>query len=395
MTIMQVKDIINVDTISRSTTAWGSIIKAIEGVEGDVQLDFRGIQLIEPWMNEEFKQLMKDGRVYLKVYTAEELKTTIELMLALGNLKTGRVENEDILSPYVMSPKDKQVKLIKANILREMGMVDNVMTIDFSHIVSYITESVTIEALRQAVCQIHSENGCKHFKVLLSGVSATDPMLIKMAETINSLNEEGITLEIDSNDEDAIGKIITFQCVGSKKLTIQERYDIFKDTIKPRIVGMLTKYERSGRLDSLGRMGDGKPIICRPAIFDGFVKHGRMPFAKFTSFALKTFYTRQDYYLDNDGAVLKRPKTIAVEIPISDIGICDKFTGREFHFNMPVQLDKDDSLTISKINDNKIETKKVLLPEFIKMVLDDYNIEYDERALLDAIVETKRLLKEN
>jgi hypothetical protein len=29
------------------------------------------------------------------------------------------------------------------------------------------------------------------------------------------------------------------------------------------------------------------------------------------------------------------------------------------------------------------------------MVLDDYNIEYDESALLDAIVETKRLLKEN
>ena len=396
MEVILVKDIINVDTISKSTTAWKTIAKAIENVEGEIQLNFRGIQLIEPWTNEDFKQLMKDPRVYIKVYTSEEIKATVELMLALGGLKTGRVENEDIISAYVMSPKEKQIKMIKENMLREMKLVDNVMTLNISNIVGYITESSTIEALKQASYELHESQGVNHFKVRLNGVSATDDMLKKIAETINSFADDGITLEFESSDDDdAIGKIVTFQCVGTKKMSVKERYDIFRQTIKPRTVGMLTKYARSIKLDSLGRMGDGKPIMCRTAIFNGFKKKDNVIHAVFTTFPLSTFYTKQDYYLENDGEILKRPKTIEISMPLTDIGVCDKFTGREYHFNMPIQLDPEASLSISKVDEeNKIVTKKVTLPEFIKMVLDDHGIAYDSGALLDAIIETKRYLKD-
>lgn len=393
MEIIQVKDIINVDTISKSTTAWKNILETVAKVEGEVKLDFRGIQLIEPWTNADFKQLMSDPRVYVKVYTAEELKSTIELMLALGNLKTGRVENEDIISAYVISPREKKIRDTKASIMREIEDKDGVMTLDISHIVGYITESITLEALESAVDEINQDKNYTHFKVIISGVTITDPMLIRVAEIINEFDEKGIVIEIESSDDEVIGKITTFQCIGSKKISIQERYDIFKATVKTKTIGMLTKYAKTGRMDALGRMGDGIPIMCRPARFDGFARKDKSLYVVFTTFPLQTFYTKQDFYLDNDGLRLKKPQTIVMNIPIGDIGVCDRYTGREFHFNMPIQLEATESLTTSKVKDTKVETSVVTLPEFIKMVLDDHNIDYDSGALLDAIIETKKLLR--
>ena len=394
MEIISVRDILKVDTISRSTGAWKELIKLANGTDGDILFDFRGIQLIEPWTNEDFKQLMKNERVHLKVYTAEETKNTIELMLAIGHLKTGRVENEDIMVEYTLTDKEKKVLFAKEQILDNMKMVDGKMSIEIGNIRSFISESITVEGLQHAIEKHVTESGIKEFKVGLSGVTITDPMLLKLAELINHFEEQGIFVEMTSNEDEVINKIITFQCIGSKQLSARERFEIFKETIRPKTVGMLARYSKTGRLDSLGRMGDGQPIMCRPAIFDGFVKRDGVVHARFTTFPLSTFYTKQDYCLDNDGASLKTPRTEVMYAAMPDIGLCDKFTGREFHFNMPIQLTQEDGYTTYRVKDGNIETIKIILPEYIKRVLDDHTIEYDSAALLDAIVENKKLLKE-
>ena len=392
MQIVEVRSILNVDTISRTTGAWKELMRLADEVNDDITFDFRGIQLLEPWTNEDFKQLMKNERVYLKVYTAVDIRDTIELMLAIGNLKTGRVENEDIMTEATLSDNEKKVIEAREQILENFKDIDDTVFIAIGNIRSYITNSIIIDGMREAIEERIAE-GKKIFKIDLSGLTITDPMLLKLAELINKFDSQGIIVEMISNDEEAIGKILTFQCVGSKKLSPRERFDIFRDTIKPKTVGMLTRYHKTGRLDSLGRMGDGEPIMCRPAIFEGFVKKNNIVVAKFTTFPGDTFITRQDFYLDNDGARLKRPKVEYMYITMSDIGICDKFTGKEFHFNMPIQLNIEDSYTTYRVNGDNVQTIKVLLPEYIKRVLDDYDIEYDNGALLDAIIENKKLFQ--
>jgi len=393
MEVIKVRDILQVDTISKSTNAWKTLIEIADKATGDIQFDFRGIQLIEPWLNEDFKQLMSNERVRLKVYTAEKLQNTIELMLAFGGMKTGRVENEDILEAPTLSERDKKINFVKTNILSAMRNVDGKISIELGNIVSYMTESLTIEALDQAIDKFVKE-GVKEFRAGLSGITIADPILMKIAELINKYNEQDITIEMTSDNEDVINKIITFQCVGSRKLSPKERFDIFKETIKPKTVGMLTKYCRTGRLDSLGRMGDGQPLFCRVAIFDGFVKKDGEIVAKFTTFPASTFYTKQDYYLDNDGIVLKKMRTEVIYASMTDIGVCDKFTGREFHFNLPVQLTPEGGYTTYVLDGESVKTTKLILPEYIKKVLDDHLIEYDSAQLLDVIVENKRLLRE-
>lgn len=393
MQTVEVKSILNVDTISRSTGAWKELMSIAESTKNNITFDFRGIQLVEPWTNEDFKQLMKNERVHIKLYTALEVKDTIELMLAIGNLKTGRVYNEDIMTEATLSDTEKKVIEAEEQILANFKEVDGAVNIEIGQIRSYITNSIIIDGLRRAI-DVKVTEGNNAFKVGLSKLTITDNMMLKLAELITYFDDQGVIVDMESSDEEVIGKILTFQCVGSKKLLPKERFEIFRDTIKPRTVGMLARYHKTGRLDSLGRMGDGEPIMCRPAIFVGFVKKNNIVVAKFMTFPGDTFITKQDFYLDNDGAMIKRPKIEYLYITMCDIGICDKFTGKEYHFNMPIQLNPDDSYPTYRVNGDRVQTIKVILPEYIKRVLDDYNIDYDNGALLDAIIENKKLLQE-
>ena len=88
---ISVRDSLGVDTISRTTDAWNKLADIADSIDGEVRFDFRGVTLMEPWKNEDFKQFIKNERVYLKLYTASKTRDTIELLLAMGNLKTGRV----------------------------------------------------------------------------------------------------------------------------------------------------------------------------------------------------------------------------------------------------------------------------------------------------------------
>ena len=60
---------------------------------------------------------------------------------------------------------------------------------------------------------------------------------------------------------------------------------------------------------------------------------------------------------------------------------------------MPIQFDENDSLTTYKEGVLNVQTIKVTLPEYIKMVLDDNRVRYDTELLLKCIGKTNKYLK--
>ena len=97
--------------------------------------------------------------------------------------------------------------------------------------------------------------------------------------------------------------------------------------------------------------------------------------------------------MDN-GEILRKPEVYDVAIPIEDIGLYDKYLGALYHFNKPIQYEPSDSITTYKINDEGgVITRKATLPEYIKLVLDDFNVRHDGEELLKAIAETNRQLR--
>ena len=64
-----VQDVYNVTQISSSNNeAWERLLRIVNESDDDVMLDFRGIQLIEPWNNLLFRKLMSKNNVYIRLH---------------------------------------------------------------------------------------------------------------------------------------------------------------------------------------------------------------------------------------------------------------------------------------------------------------------------------------
>lgn len=395
-----VSNVYPVTQISKgNNTPWEKLGAIAAEEQGDILFDFDGIELQEPWSNLEFKRLMSNPRVHLKVYSSEKLKDTINIMCLMANYKPNRVENEDIIQPGELSSKDKQImnlaKRFEDNI--DIGQGSGVLNI--CDVVDQIGSATTVDALEKALLNFSKNTNVKSFIVDTESIFIQMNIIERLAALIGKMMDNGIELSILSEDPDTAGNIRTYQCVaGTAKLTESDRVKIFKDNVAVNTVGMLSRFKETKGKDAFGRCGDGIPIICRPAIFRGVVKESGHYLLRFTEFNGSTFFTKIHYKLEHD--MEEHPGLISneISIPITNIGLCNMFVGALYHFNMPIQYNPDDYITTYKEEDGDDEDGDVVqikrnLPEHIKSVLDEFKIKYNNMALIYAIGETFRYLK--
>ncbi len=394
MKVIKVSDIYNVTQISKTNNdAWEKLIEVMKNETGDVQLDFLDIRLEEPWNNEAFKKLLGNERVHIKIYSSEKVKDTIEMACRLGNLKTGRVENEDEIIEDIVPNRNAEVEILTKRFRDSIDIVKGVGMLDLADLIGQISGFNTVKAIENAIEYFSDMTGTKEFAINTEYMFIQINIIELLAKMIGKFRSKGITVTILSKEKEVEGKIRIYQCISStSKLTPADKVKMFNDIIDKGTVGMLSKFKDTKRLDEFGRKGEGKPIICRVAIFDHIDKNME---AHFTTFNGKYFYTKMHYALENDGEELKALRVEKIKVPIQQLGLCNRYFGSLYHFNFPVQQSLEDYITTyGEDADGMLVEKKITLPQHIQSVLKDFGVKYNEPSLINAIIETDNYLKE-
>lgn len=391
-----VSNIYPVTNISKNNSKpWELMMDEVEKIGQDVLFDFDGIELEEPWTNTSFRKLMQDSRVHLKIYSSESTKATIDLMCSMGNMPTGRVENEDIMILGSGAPENKEVSFLAERLKHCIEKdKDNVVHIKIYNAVSQLGTRNTIDAIDKVIRDYNKETGDKHFCLELELISIGTSTVRYFVQVTNELENDGFSIEITSEDTDVMNTIKTCcNVIGTEAMSDKDKVKIFLDTIQPNTVGMLSRFKDTKGKDDFGRKGDGKPITCRVAIFRGIEKDDNTYKLVFDQFKGGSFMTPIEYKLEHDGYEHPGLEQSTIKIPIKEIGLCDRFVGELYHFNLPIQYHSDGMTPVCKVNENGgVDTVLMTLPEHVKLVLDSFNVEYNEAPLIYSICETMKCL---
>lgn len=387
------------DTISRNNNrAWEGIIDKLgdySEVKEDIMLDFKGINLIEPWLNDMFNKLISDERVNIKLYSSQQTIDTIDMACRLSNLKSGRFFNEDIVieQELVLTPEEKAILKSGEELQAYFEEIDGKHILQVYKRYTQLGSKKTVLYIEKAIEIYTEKNGTNSVWLNTDSMSVQQNVLEALARTIGKLFVKGIILKVMSTNEDVNNKISLYQHLDSNKnMTLNDKYIIAKSNLSVGVVGMLTKYKKSRAIDAFGRQGKGEAVSCRVAIYKGIKKSGDNIWLAFTSYNGNTFYTRQHWFLEHNQEQLESLETQDILIPIQEIGLENYYLGSCYHFNMPIQYEEDGNTIMYDIEDGKVVHNTMTIPQRIKAVFDDWQVDYNESALINAMVETDKIL---
>lgn len=400
MKVIKVKDIFNITQITSSNMSdyiWIKLQELANECDEDIEFDFEDIELERPWNNTEFRNLMKNERVHLRVYLAEIVQKTIEMMCAFANWKVGRVTNDEPISDIILQ-KTKVSNDIKSiyDMIKPGFKIDtdnNKVEILINDYIDQIGSRDSIEAIRLAIVDIYNEYHIPNFTVNTELMFIQINILDDIAKLIMELEELGIHIKFISDDDSIQEYVVTAINISStRNLDTKGKLRLIREIIPKNTVGMLETYKDTRKKDNFGRMGNGQVIICRPAIYRGILRGDDKIYLVFDEYSGKDFVPKMDYMISNEGASHPGLKYKRRKISLENIGIEKKFTGAKYHFDLPIQENIDDCVITYEIEDDDIVEKKTLFPVFLKNVLDSFNIEYNKEKLNESIEETKKIL---
>ena len=376
---------------------WIKLAAEAERIGEDVLFDFDDINLEEPWNNLEFKKLMQNEHVYLRVYSSDKVKHTIDLMCRMCNLKEGRVENIDRV--YVSSGNNinKRMELLIGRIkdIIEVNENDKIAYIHICKTFDQIGSTDTVDAISETVKRFNAETGIVKYIMYTESMFIQENIIEALANLIGDMAKLGVDFKIMSDDPDTAGYIKTYQCVaGSNKLNDLDKVKIFVQFIPLNTIGMLTRYRDTKGKDIFGRKGDGKAVSCKPAVFRGLKKDDDKYLLVFDEYSIKTFVTRKHYEFDHDGEKHPGLSFNRIVIPIKCVGLANKFVGELYHFNEPIQFNPNSMIrTYRQESDGCTVLVDITLPEQIKDVANEFGLNINFDKLDAAIAETKRRIE--
>ena len=390
-----VREVYTVDTISKTNVnAWEVLMRVMEEDNQDTLFDFRGIEVVEPWLNETFKKFIGNEKVYIKMYSAQKAIDTINLACKIGGIKSGRFFNEDIVAPIPMSAEEKKILNMARQLQSYFEDEDGVPTLKIYKSITQIGSETTVRFIEEALKLYHEENNVNRLNLDLDTMFVQSNIIKMVSNMEESLLLNGINLSVISKDKETMNKIGLYQNVDST-LSLNDKYTIVKTVLEVGTVGMLTKYKRSRAIDEFGRQGKGEAVSCRVAIFKGFgTNSSGATCLQFITFNGNTFYTKEHWALENDNEELEGLEVEHLSIPLVDIGILDKYLGSKYHFMLPIQYEEEDRTLIYSLEDGKVVHNKLTIPERIKVVFDDWGIDCNRRLLDEAIAKTAKILAE-
>ena len=172
----------------------------------------------------------------------------------------------------------------------------------------------------------------------------------------------------------------------SEHIDYKQRVNIIKENCSENEVGILIKYKDSKAKDETGRFGHGEKQYCRVAILRDFDEDTGK--ATFETFVNKTFYTQYHWQLEHDNETLDNLDSELVRVDIAELGYKDFVSGTRYHFIRPKSYNNNRYL-VRYLDENNNNTKDhVSLARRIKLVMDDWGVDYN-KVELDKIIEAE------
>lgn len=392
----KLKEIYSVDTISQNKS-WEKVEEQLKQFDGqELELDMTGVNVIDPWNCDSFKNIIKNDNLYLKFTNAEDTANKIKMIYVLQGLDHRHVINEVIETEAEKTPEEIKIETFGKALMpyfkkdEQTGIVTFVVADKFSQ----LHNTLTANYVKYVVGEMSREQGDAHFIIDLGKLSILDNVIEAFVEAITYYEKLGITIEVNTDIPDTQKQFKLFLYKSkAKNYTEAERLQEFKK-LKPGTAGILIKYKKSRALDEFGRHGKGEVVSSRIARFLGITNSKRGPMFSVETYNQNTFYTHLNWALEHDMEQPTELKSDKLDIALEQIGFDNKFMGSSYHFLFPVQRDKSESINvIVDIDENGYNIKKLMtIPERMKEVFDDWEIEYDHESLDKFIEQTKEKL---
>lgn len=397
MICKKLKELYCVDTISQDK-GWKKVREALVGLTDNdkVEIDFTGINVVDPWQCPEFKKLLRDDNVIMKFTNCDEMVKRIRIMCIVDGLHDENIINVEIELPKVKTAEEIKIEKNGQALISEFEVNGDTAVFKVANKYTQMHSTTTINYIDYAIKKLVEDKGIKHVIIDANGVSILKNVIEAFANLIVNMGNEGVQIEIDISDPENINNLKLFiHQAMNETLSIKQRTKILISSIQPNTAGMLLKYKKSKALDEFGRHGNGEVVSSRIAIFRELkADENGQDVAVIDSYNNGYFYTKQHWMVEHDNEELDKLKVDTFEIPMDELGLGDKFLGSKFHFMAPIQQSESESrVVIVGIDDNDRNIKKkCTIPERMQIVFDDWGVEYDKEALNIAIDETRKLL---
>lgn len=400
---------IPISTISTDKT-WGTLLSSIESLEKetneDIEIDFSGITIVDPWRCENFKLLIAKPHIHFIFKNCDDIVRHLQLVCTLDGLDfENRIKHVVVEIPREKTDEEKKVEY-KGGIWAEAFKIDKengVSTLDLFAKIRKLENPTTVNYIEFAINKISEETGIKKFTINWGEVRSDSVTIEYMVKMMLRFGEKGITVNMDIQNEDEIKLFgLHLHKLNTKDPTVGDKYTIIHDmfSLHKPIVGILIQYKnkKNNKKDEFGRQGKGEVNMSRIAVLTdvrGNAKTGGT--ATFLTYNSNYFFTRQHWAVTHDNEELKELKVDRMDVPISELGFLNEFMGSTFHFIEPIQKKKSySSKVIYDLTDSGSNISKLCtIPERIKYVFNDWGIEYDEELLNKAIMDTNKYIADN
>lgn len=431
MIIKHLKELYSVDTISQDK-GWKKLLTAIEELEQtltdedkSIMIDFRGINVVDPWEFSSFKQLIKKDNIHMKFTNSEELVNRIKMMYLFDGYDENHVENVVVEVPKEKTLEEKRIEMYSAELIKHFKIEDGQAYFKVRDRYDQLQNTNTVAYIKAAIDTIVETTGAKKVLLDFDGIKTLNNVLEIFADLIVEYASNGIDLGINIvNEEDFKNMGLFMHKATAKAYDSQGKYSVINRIFseKPLLSGMLLTYKKSRALDEFGRSGKGEVISSRIAIFAGVGESGTdnselihriigvdvkndlsfkindkqsgRKVAKFITFNSNYFYTKVQWMVEHDNEELEKLKIDVIEVPMEELGFGDYFLGSRYHFIEPIQKSINENVKIiTDINENGSNVKKdCTIPERMQVVFEDWNIKYNKIELDKAILATRKHL---
>lgn len=396
MVTIRLKELYDATQVSaRNTEAWRLVAaKAKEYRDNEIELETEGILIEDPTANVEFRKMMTDQRIKLVLHNSTELTKQIKVFCLACGYSEDRVRNEGVVESITTVKQLYDSALVK-ELTENIQEGGNEIYIDISKVVSQVGSDKTVMSIIEAI-KLKTEGS--HFNVVtldFNNIHIQEHVLPLLHSNLKDMAESMTVMVANLPDTKVFNDIKSEDEGFNSRVPLREKYKLFKENIPKGTVGFLCMYKKSTKVDRLGRHGDGVPIWSRFAIYRGCKKDGNGYRLVFDVYRASDFWTKIHQQMELEISNPTLP-SMRVEMAFEELGILDKYTGTDYHFNYPIQYKNADSIYMrtTEMYGNQLATVfgAVRLPMVAKYVLDDFGVQYNKEKLEEAIAETNKVL---
>lgn len=395
--VIVVKDLIKVRKIEqKSKEKWIKIVNAINDNINyeDLVVDFSGVifkdpsrvKTIQAMLNfKNIRLILMDGpsvnsvRAYLvseKICSIEEAREKVQ------RTKTERKRSGNDIS--ISNCIDKLISTAKVK--------DGTIYMDLSAAFKSVNGIESLKAIKNSI-DVAKQKGFKSIVLCIGELQIGKESIEKINEGLELKRKDGTNI-ILMTDSESTQKLLKMDelCRSTAHVKREEKIKILKEQLIENGVYMIHQYRRTRSIDKYGREGEGQIMNSRPALFLGWVGEQ----LKFRIFTYDESFCTSEQAEVNGLDESDKLNYIDVIKGVEMIGFKQQFIGRQYHIMELVQVKESESIKYQYYDrTGEVQTKYLVIPEFVKKVFDEFGVNYDEKMLKERIDVSKYVLARN